>query len=83
MELQVKEDYELDNLVKDWGFEKSIYPDFDMYSKESKEKDTVIKIFSDGTILITQRNYYLGVVAETLCLLYDLIQAGIIVKVVD
>ena len=81
MELQVREDYELDNLVKDWGFEKSTYWDYDICYKESKDHSSVIQIWSDRDVFIHQRIVEMSVDDEILCLLYDLIQAGIIKKV--
>ena len=81
MELQVKEDYELDNLVKDWGFEKSIDWDYDVYFKECTDKSSFIQIWSDRDVFLMCRFGVSYIDDEILCLLYDLIKAGIIVKV--
>ena len=81
MELRIKEDYELDNLVKDWGFKKSTDWDYDVYYKESNDHSSVIQIWSDRDVFVHQRIVEMSVDDEILCLLYDLIQAGIIIKV--
>lgn len=82
MELKIKEDYELDNLVKDWGFKKVEDWDYDLYVKKSTDKSSLIQIWSDNDVLIQTEEYKFVVDDEILCLLYDLIQAGIIIKVV-
>ena len=80
MELKVKEEYELDNLVKDWGFKKVEDWDCDRYVKECSDKSSYIQIWGDNDVCIHLRENSFSVDDETLCLLYDLIQAGIIVK---
>ena len=80
MELQVNEDYELDNLVKDWGFEKFIDWNFNYYYKTDNDGLSVLKIFNDRDVFIMLKKYHI-VDDEILCLLYDLIKAGIIIKV--
>lgn len=89
MELQVKEDYELDNLVKDWGFKKVedreyeevLNKDFDYYFKSSTIGIDKLEIFGNRQVSIFKKGTIKIVDDEILCLLYDLIQAGIIVKV--
>lgn len=80
MELQVKKGYNLDNLVKDWGFEKVEDWDYTVYIKECTDKESCLKIYDDRDVFIMLEEQHI-VDDETLCLLYDLIQAGIIEKV--
>lgn len=80
MELQIIKDYNLDNLVKNWGFKKVEDWDYTLYVKECTDKDSCIQIYGDRDVFIAQDRCAM-VDDEILCLLYDLIQAGIIVKV--
>lgn len=80
MELRIKEDYDLDNLVKDWGFKKYEDWNYTLYVKECTDKDSCIQIFGDRDVFIMLEVDHI-VDDEILCLLYDLIQAGIVVKV--
>lgn len=77
MKLEVNKDYNLKNLVKDWGFELSRY---EIYYKYSKKQDSSIYIFDSRDVFICTHDYDV-VEDEIICLLYDLIKAGIIIKV--
>lgn len=82
MELQIKKDYALENLVKDWGFIKLDTFDYCVYLKKSENSASAIQIFSDRDVFVRQRDWewVTHIDDEILCLLYDLIQAGIVVK---
>lgn len=80
MELQVKKDYDLENLVKDWGFIRLYTFDYCMYLKDSE--NSCIRIFDDRDVFVYHNDRQgTSIDDEILCLLYDLIQAGIIIKV--